>query len=620
MLNSTRPGSGLEDPSRPIVPSSHRLRSEVPKSRSWRWVSPALVVSLTILLVGAGVSVSSALSVAAVVPPSFVTGEILPPPPPPSSIPIQHVIVVVQENHAYDNLFGTYCTTQSPACPEIGNGIPPGTCVPTDPSNPAGPCIRPYSFPPNHVTNPDIAHTWLPSHVAYDGGKMDGFYPAEGFTNEPFGHYNGSSLSTYWNLAQQYALDDNFFSSTLSYSLPNHWYLLAGTAPLASEYYTFPQGGPGSGNKATLGVQVAYRDEANNTRTVADLLAQSTTSWKYYDFGLTTYDNALNNGSVFSYWNPLAAKAESYGAPFGSHFAGRNAFFADASSGNLPNVSWVIPDKNFSDHPPASLASGETWVSSIVSAVEQSADWNSSAVFVTWDDYGGFYDHVPPPQMDSNGLSFRVPLVVISPYTPEEAIPHEFGYFESLLKFIEWRFNLGSLNTRDVSAPLPLGNFDFSAQPRPPFALSAACSYPCGVQSLPPPGAPAHLTGSGSTNAVTLTWATPQGGAPISGYLLRYGPQNSPAQSTLLLDGEAVGVAVSNLSGGTPYSFNLTAFSGPTPSLPVFVNVTPLGPGSIGAGFVVFIAVLFGVAATLATAAVWLWGRRKHRPQPPRGT
>ena len=129
----------------------------------------------------------------------------------------------------------------------------------------------------------------------------------------------------------------------------------------------------------------------------------------------------------------------------------------------------MIPGAAFSDHPPANMTAGESFVANLVNAVEQSALWSSTAIFLTWDDYGGFYDHAAPPRVDPLGLSFRVPLIVISPYTPRGAVVHDSGYFDSLLHFVEWRFNLTCLTVRDCNAPLPLGYFDFHQHPRPPM-------------------------------------------------------------------------------------------------------------------------------------------------------
>jgi phospholipase C len=135
----------------------------------------------------------------------------------------------------------------------------------------------------------------------------------------------------------------------------------------------------------------------------------------------------------------------------------------------------------FSDHPPANLSQGMAFVASVVDAVEESPEWSSTAVFLSWDDYGGFYDNVAPPSIDPLGLSLRVPLIVISPYTPAGYVSDSLGYFESLLHFVEWRFNLGCITHRDCTAPLPLQYFDFHMTPRAPVLFPTNwtnASYP----------------------------------------------------------------------------------------------------------------------------------------------
>jgi phospholipase C len=400
----------------------------------------------------------------------------------PSDVPIHHIVILMMENHAFDNLFGSYCPSVGPNCPMSANGIPAGTCIPFNDTDPSGGCIRPYPFTPADLSIPDMPHVYNSSVAAIDNGRMDGFYTAENDGAEPFGYYNGSELPIAWDLAQQYALGDDFFSSALSYSLPNHWYLLAGQAPPITILQGF----------ATKTYDHTYLNEANSTRTVQDLLnASPSVSWEYYDWALPSYQSAINapvgSESAYNYWNPLAARAESYTSWYVSHFEPRSDFFGAAASGNLPDVSWVIPGNSFSDHPPDNLTYGESFIGNVVDAVEASPDWSSTAVFVCWDDYGGFYDHVAPPYVDPLGLSFRVPLLVISPYTPAGLIVHSLGYFESLLHFVEWRFNLGCITSRDCHAPLPFGYFDFNATARSPvfFPSNATnASYPMSASEL----------------------------------------------------------------------------------------------------------------------------------------
>ncbi|MFI5418818.1 MAG: phospholipase C [Candidatus Lutacidiplasmatales archaeon] len=394
---------------------------------------------------------------------------------------IQHVIVVMMENHAYDNFFGTYCLVVSSACPHNASGIPPGTCLPVNLTNASAGCVAPFNFTVGNLSSHNLNHTYVSSHMSYNNGAMNGFIPAEN-SSLTMGTYNGSVIPVYWDIAQKFGLGDNFFSSVLTYSITNHWYLIAGQSPaLILNAPLVPQGG-------WVGLWNAhnYLNEANNTKTVEqELQHRQGVSWAYYDWPLTTYSKAINilnantDGTAYSNWNPLAAKIQSYKGATANHFVARNQFFGDLTNGTLPNVSWVIPDAKFSDHPPANISNGENWISTIVNSVEASPEWNSTALFLSWDDFGGYYDHVAPPQIDKWGLGFRAPLLVISPWTPAGLVVHHQLQFESLLAFIEFRWGLGCLDNRDCSAPLPTSFFNFHIHRAPVFFGNAtSATYP----------------------------------------------------------------------------------------------------------------------------------------------
>lgn len=466
LMTAAAAGEGRLSTGRPIVGTDVQPRpTPRPTGASKRrWTLPILVA----LLVTSAILGPFALE-------SYLTNS-----GPTAPIPIQHIVIVMMENHAFDNYFGTYCPTIGPYCTAPVNGIPPGTCIPKDPNNRSGVCVAPYPFTAQKLTTPDIPHDWNATIKSINGGAMNGFYAAERHGAEPLGYYNGSTLPVYWDMAEQYGLGDTFFSSALSYSLPNHWYLMAGQAPRNSVNIS---------TLGTKGEKHAYLNESNATRTVQDLLNNSpSVSWKYYDWSLSSYATAINEprggaapGSAYSYWNPLAARYESYTSWYVHHFVPRSDFFNDTQSGQLPDISWVIPDTGFSDHPPSNLTQGEAYVASVVDAVESSTAWNSTAVFLTWDDYGGFYDHFAPPRIDPLGLSFRVPLIVISPYTPQGLVVHSLASFDSLLHLVEWRFNLGCLTPRDCNASLPLDYFDFGQHPRAKILFPtdpAAARYP----------------------------------------------------------------------------------------------------------------------------------------------
>jgi phospholipase C len=406
----------------------------------------------------------------------------------PSGSPIQHIVVLMMENHAYDNYFGQYCLQNGTYCSDTGLGIPPGTCEPLNVNNTAKGCVKPYPEPWSavYVSNGG-GHDWRRSHQDWNNGLMNGFYQGQGST--AFGYYNGTTLPFYWDLAEQYSLADRFFSSTLTYSLPNHWYLVAGQAPASIE-------GPvpdlaQAKNLATADHE--YLNLSNATPTILNELAiHPSVTWKYFDYPLSGYAKAISNpdnfspGSAYNYWNPLAAKYQDYQAKVKTGFVGTNDFFYDAANGTLPNISWVIPNQ-YSDHPPANLSRGESFVSSVVDAIEASPDWNTTALFITWDEYGGYYDNIAPPVVDGYGYGFRVPMMLVSPYARENFIyGGENLSFDSLLAYEESTFGLGCLTVRDCTANLPTAMFNFSAPPRTPMLFSTnwtKWSYPMPLEN-----------------------------------------------------------------------------------------------------------------------------------------
>jgi phospholipase C len=399
---------------------------------------------------------------------------------------IQHVIFLVQENHAYDSLFGEYCLTGGKYCAATGDGIPAGTCVPMYPTNPlAKGCLRPFNFTAAQESPKyDIAHDWNSTHEAWNNGVMNGFYLAEGpkNANETFGHYNGSTVPVYWDLAEQYGLADDFFSPAASYSLPNHWYSVASTAPNASYLVKL--------QNASVVQQHRYLNESNATPTIEDELLNSSVSWNYFDYALpSSYPTAVRSspgGVAYDYWDPLAARAQTYSTSDLAHFQNRSVLFGDLANGTLPNLSWVIPTAQNSDHPPYNITSGQDWVASLVDALERSPEWNSTVLFVTWDEYGGFYDGVAPPYLDSYGDGFRVPLLAIGPWVRQGYIDHTAMDFDSVLHLMENAFGLKCLGPRDCGATLPLAMFNFNRPtPRAPiqFLPYGPAVYPMPLQS-----------------------------------------------------------------------------------------------------------------------------------------
>ena len=418
---------------------------------------------------------------------------------------LQHLIFIVQENHSFDNYFGTYpgangitLDTAIPVDPNQtslgyahpfhlnvaqpiliwGDELPPGVADPDDFQAQQANASAPYHFDSESITH-DLSHAWKVAHEAYDNGKMDGFVAAEGSTLT-MGYYDRTDIPYYWDYANQYVLDDNFFSSLMGPSFPNHLYIASGTngptnlPPLCLQtpckwiLNGHVVDNPPSGYN--------WQGVSLDWSTLAQELTAANVSWAWYDGeARPTKPNIWDVLPLFTYFqnnpNQLA-----------EHVQRTQAFVNAVQNGQLPAVSWIIPggwvpptypaachDQSPSEHPPARSDCGMDYVSYLVNQVMQSQYWQSSAIIITWDDYGGFYDHVPPPQVDAFGEGFRVPTLVISPWAKHDFIDHTQYEFASLLRLAEVTFNVPTLGTRDVTANDMMNSFDFSQSSQPPL-------------------------------------------------------------------------------------------------------------------------------------------------------
>ena len=215
--------------------------------------------------------------------------------------------------------------------------------------------------------------------------------------------------------------------------------------------------------------------------TEGDSLTKAGVPWSYYS--ATPEQNGYiwsSYDAIGKYHNDKALRAE--------HIKPVGDILGDIKAGNLPPVSWVTPEFAYSEHPEFSVCYGQNWTTQIVDAIMQSPDWNSTAIFITWDDWGGFYDHVKPPKLDAFGLGFRVPFLVISPYAKQGYIDHRQGEFSSVLRFIEDNWNLPQLTSRDRRAGDLSYDFDFTQTPRPPDPLpQMKCEGGVYDRAAPPP-------------------------------------------------------------------------------------------------------------------------------------
>ncbi len=331
--------------------------------------------------------------------------------------PVSKVVVVLQENHTFDNYFGTFPGADGTA----GKSI----CLPVSPGS--SQCVAPTHL--SSHTPVEMSHTWNSAHADFDSGKMDGFVHSEGSPGT-MGYFDGTDLPRYWKAASEYVLCERYFTSAMTESAPNHLFLVAGTA-----------GGLRDDNvPVSLPFPPVFRS-----------LDQQGKSWKVY--GFTKWYERFD----YVQRSPTA----------GANFASGAEFSRDLAGGRLPDVSWIIGAPGGSEHPPADVTLGENSVADdIVNPLGASPYWESLAVIITWDDFGGFYDHVPPPQVDSEGYGFRVPCLILSPYARRGMLDGTVNDHTSILKFIESRFGLPALSGRDAAANDLAEAFDYSAPPR----------------------------------------------------------------------------------------------------------------------------------------------------------
>jgi phospholipase C len=426
---------------------------------------------------------------------------------------IKHVVVIMQENRSFDSYFGTY---------PGADGIPMQNGVPTicvnDPKT--NQCVKP--FHDSKDLNHGGPHSATDAINDIDGGKMDGFIlqvrhaqqvrlahtnacqgsfnpdcPGSTKQNDVMGYHDAREIPNYWTYANQFVLQDHMFEPNASWSLPAHLFM-------TSEW---------SAKCATPGDPMSCQNELQNP---AGLIRGSTSVQKRPDYAWTDLTYLLHKANVgWAYyvadgtqpdcqddamtcqpkpqhattpeiWNPLPYFDTVKQDGQLGNIQQLSQFYAAAKNGTLPAVSWVVPNGKNSEHPPALVSDGQAYVTGLINAIMQGPDWNSTAIFLSWDDWGGFYDHVVPPHVDENGYGLRVPGLVISPYARHGYIDHQTLSFDAYVKFIEDDFLGGQrIDPKTDGRPDPrpdvrenasqLGNlladFDFSQSPRSPVVL-----------------------------------------------------------------------------------------------------------------------------------------------------
>jgi phospholipase C len=496
---------------------------------------------------------------------------------------IKHVVVIMQENRSFDSYFGTY---------PGADGIPPGTCVPFNPAQPGGLCVVP--FHDVHDVNAGSGHGAVEEQGDLDDGittdKMDGYVyeqdvrnktrrecPRPGaprcdeqtdglFRHDVVGYHTAAELPSYWAYAQHFVLQDRLFSGNREWSLPAHLDLTSEWAAECTDWtqamscYTSPLG---PNNTLKLGPNVTLPWSS-----LFQLLDAHNVSWKYYlGEGLEpdceddemTCDPQAQLSTVPSIWNPapyfgyIQAKGKDY---LVNHNPPVDQFLKDIEAGALPKVSWIIPSGRYAEHPPGGVTAGMEYVTSLVNAIMSSPKyWRNTAIFITWDDWGGLYDHVAPPNVDFNntaypveGFGIRVPGLMISAWARAGMVDHSLYSFDSYATFFENLFTGGArLNPTQLGNPdhRPdirdaitqvtfvdghteqvgdlLNEFDFKQDPLPTLVLST--HTPVGITVLCNTN-PHNTSDYCRLPTVTISWqsvTSPEVPGPFTYHILRDG-------------------------------------------------------------------------------------------------
>ncbi|HEY2353705.1 MAG TPA: alkaline phosphatase family protein [Gaiellaceae bacterium] len=423
---------------------------------------------------------------------------------------IRHVVIVMQENRSFDSYFGTY--RGADGIPGLAGHPAKVPCLP-DPRH--GGCDRPYHD--TGLVNGGGPHGYPNFAPDINKGAMDGFVRAADDAsasctnaNDPncradafvdvMGYHTAAEIPSYWAYAHHFVLQDRMFSSVASWSLPTHLSLVSGWSALcskpdkpmscasAAQSPALPPDYPLANGKHPPAPHYAWTD-------LTYLLHRYHVSWRYYVFPGTQPDcaddkmtckAAPQNARTPGIWNPLPYFDDVRQDQQLSDIEPIDSFYTAARNGSLPSVSWVTPADAVSEHPPSSVGVGENYVTGLINTIMRGPDWKSTAIFLAWDDWGGFYDHVKPPAVDSLGYGFRVPGLVISPYAKSGYVDHQVLSFDAYLKFIEDDFLKGArldpaTDGRPDSRPdvrekaSALGNlvsdFNFNRAPRSPLIL-----------------------------------------------------------------------------------------------------------------------------------------------------
>lgn len=386
----------------------------------------------------------------------FHSATVSPPLPPAkvfpvSGSPIEHIVVIMQENRTFDNLFNGF-----PGADTVLSGVSDGVEIP----------LSSVSI----ADSRDLNHTHARWWEDWNHGKMDGFAQRDAKPSTlPYSYVPKSEIEPYWTMATQYTLGDRMFQSNTGPSFVVHQYMIAGQSGSAAEDPSGPIWGcdaPPDSRVALVGpngTNLPGVYPCFDYPTIADVLDAKQISWRYYA------PASKNKAFVLSAFQAI------HHIRFGDDWrrnviSPQTQILTDIQHGELAQVTWIVPDFAHSDHPGSGSNEGPDWVASIVNTIGESQFWSSTAIFITWDDWGGWYDHVTPPKIDNMGLGFRVPLIVVSPFARQGYVSHQVHEASGFITFIEDNFGLQNLGTRDVKADDFSDCFDYR-QTLVPFTM-----------------------------------------------------------------------------------------------------------------------------------------------------
>ena len=440
-----------------------------------------------------------------------------------SATPIEHIVIVMQENRSFDHYFGTF-----PGADGIPRNDDGGFAV-CNPDPVAGTCVAPYHEPTDPMHGGP--HSLDAARTAVDGGAMDGFIVAQrgaaaldcsadtaggcestGVEPDVMGYKDGRDIPNYWEYAREFVLQDRMFSPVPSWSLPAHLYMVSGWSarcqnddPNSCVSEAQRPGAPPDWKRRLW--NLSHDDSERKTAAdfpdptyawtdITHLLEGAGVSWGYFVFAGDEPDcrdddalacqNEHQDAWTPGIWNPLPYFTDVRNSDAINNIQPMRVFEDEVRDGKLRNVSWVIPNNRVGEHPLSTVADGQAWVTKVVNAIMRGPQWKSTAIFVSWDEWGGFYDHVPPPQVDEVGYGPRVPGLVISPYARRGYIDHQTLSHDAYLKLIEdWFLGGQRLDPATDGRPDPrptvrenvpeLGDlaqdFDFDQPPRAPLIL-----------------------------------------------------------------------------------------------------------------------------------------------------